>query len=136
MAKKEKNHTQRRLEDKVGESVSIIAEKTKIKGRIEGPDSILISGRYQGEIVCERLVRIVRGGKMDGPIRAPYVIIEGEVNGDISAAQHVELRSEGKVIGNISTEKFAMAEGSFLRGEIKMSKPEDKPQVFAEKRKR
>ena len=134
MAKREKNGTQRRLEDKVGDSVSIISEKTKIKGRIEGPDSILISGRYQGEIVCDRLVRIVRGGKMEGPISAPFVIIEGEVIGDISAAQHVELRSKGKVTGNISTEKFAMAEGSFLQGEIHMPSPEDKPQVFIEKR--
>ncbi len=39
------------------------------------------------------------------------------------------------MIGNISTAKIVMAEGCIVQGEVQMSKEEDKPMVFVEKRK-
>lgn len=134
MQKTEKEIPQRRLEDLGGETERVIARGTVFKGTIEEKDTVRLSGYCEGEIKSERLVRIDKRGKMDGSIFAPYVIIEGEIRGNITSAKHVELRKKGRVTGNISTEKFAMAEGSFLQGEIRMSRPGDTPAVFVEKR--
>jgi cytoskeletal protein CcmA (bactofilin family) len=132
---KKKEDKQRRVEDKTGSILSIIAPSTKFKGTISGSDSVLIAGHLKGEIKCESLVRIDREGRIQGIISSPYVIVEGEVNGDIMSAEHVELRAGGRVVGNINTAKIVMAEGCILQGEVQMPKEEDKPFVFKEKRK-
>ncbi|NIO48444.1 MAG: hypothetical protein GTN73_03245 [Candidatus Aminicenantes bacterium] len=132
---KKKEDKQRRLEDKTGSILSIIAPSTEFKGTLSGSDSLLIAGRFKGEIKSESLVRIDREGKIEGTINSPYVIVEGEINGDIMSAEHVELRAGARVLGNINTEKIVMAEGCILQGEVQMPKEEDKPFVFVEKRK-
>lgn len=129
-----KDDKKRRLEDKVGPPESVIAPNTKFKGTIKGYDSVRISGLFNGKINCEQLVKIDKGGKVVGTINSAGVIIEGEIKGDIISAEHVEIRSEGHVIGNITTNKIAVAEGSFFQGEIQMPGKEDKPFSFIEKR--
>jgi cytoskeletal protein CcmA (bactofilin family) len=132
---KKKEDRQRRVEDKAGSTLSIIAPSTKFKGTLSGADSLLIAGHFKGEIKCESLVRIDRQGRIQGTINSPYVIVEGEINGDIMSAEHVELRAGARVLGNINTEKIVMAEGCILQGEVQMPKEGDKPFVFKEKRK-
>ena len=132
---KKKEDEKRRLEDKIGSAVSIIAPSTKFKGTIMGQDTLFISGHFKGEIKCEGLVRVDKQGRIEGMINSPYVIIEGEIKGDIKSAEHVELREEARVVGNINTAKIVMAEGCTLQGEVQMPKEGDKPFVFVEKRK-
>ncbi len=60
-------------------------------------------------------------------INAPHIIINGELNGNIDSSEHVELRAECRMIGNINTGKIAIAEGSIFHGEIKMTKKKDLP---------
>jgi cytoskeletal protein CcmA (bactofilin family) len=131
---KKKEDKQRRVEDKTGSILSIIAPSTKFKGTLSGSDSVLIAGHFKGEIKCDSLVRVDRDGRIQGIINSPYVIIEGEVNGDILSAEHVELRDGARVVGNINTVKIVMAEGCILQGEVQMPKEGDKPFIFKEKR--
>jgi len=44
-------------------------------------------------------------------VNAPHVIINGELNGNIDSAEHVELSAECRMIGNINTGKIAIADG-------------------------
>jgi cytoskeletal protein CcmA (bactofilin family) len=131
---KKKEDKQRRVEDKTGSILSIIAPSTNFKGTLSGSDSVLIAGHFKGEIKCESLVRVDRQGRIQGTINSPYVIVEGEMNGDIISAEHVELRAGARVVGNINTVKIVMAEGCILQGEVQMPKEGDKPFVFKEKR--
>jgi len=132
---KKKEEKQRRVEDKTGSIISIIAPGTKFKGTLSGSDSLLIAGHFKGKIKSEGLIRVDREGRIQGIINSPYVIVEGEINGDIMSAEHVELRAGARVVGNINTVKIVMAEGCVLRGEVQMPKEGDKPFVFVEKRK-
>lgn len=129
-----KDDKKRRLEDGIEPPESKIGPNTKFKGTISGYDSIRISGKFNGKINSEQMVKIDKGGKVVGTINSTNVIVEGEIKGDIKSAENVEIRSEGRVIGNINTNKIAIAEGSFFQGEILMPGKEDKPLSFIEKR--
>ena len=124
----------RRVEDKVEPEESIVAPDSKFVGNISGTEGVRVSGYLKGNIQSKGLVWIQRGGKIDGNINSRYAIIEGELNGHTNALEHVELRTEAHVMGNIQTAKIAIAEGSFFRGEIQMPSKEDKPIRFVEKR--
>jgi cytoskeletal protein CcmA (bactofilin family) len=124
----------RRIEDKVGPEESFVAPDTEFIGNISGAEGVRVSGHLKGNIQSNGLVWIQRGGKIDGNIKSQFAIIEGELNGDINSPEHVELRTEARVIGNIHAAKIAIAEGSFFRGEIHMPSKEDNPISFTEKR--
>ena len=64
-----------------------------------------------GRLTCEHL-------------RANTVIVAGALRGDITA-EKVEIRSTGRVWGNVATTAFATEEGAFLRGQIRMEESID-----------
>jgi cytoskeletal protein CcmA (bactofilin family) len=124
----------RRLEDKKGNDESVVAANAHLKGTISGIESVRVAGQIEGDVTSDRLVWIEGGGSILGNIRSLYVIIEGKLTGNITGAEHVEIRPEAHVSGNIQTLKIAMAEGSFFKGEIHMPRKVDKPTHFVEKR--
>jgi len=124
----------RRLEDKIGSDDSVVAAKTKLKGTLSGIESARIAGKIEGDVKSDRLVWIQKGGHIKGNIDSRLVIIEGTLIGNIEGAEHVEIREKAQVTGNIQTQKIAMAEGSFFKGEIHMPRKVDKPTHFVEKR--
>lgn len=124
----------RRIEDKIGGDESVIAASTKFKGTLSGIESVRIAGQIAGNVKSDRLVWIEQGGQIKGDVDSRNVIIEGKLTGNIIGAEHVEIRAEAHIIGNIQTHKIAMAEGSFFKGEIHMPQDVDEPTRFVEKR--
>ncbi len=131
-----KMDNKRRLEDRLGVSSSILAPNTKIRGEIEGDESIVIKGHLEGDVVSKGLVWLDKGGQIQGQVKSPYVIIDGELIGNIKSAECVELRTDSRMIGNVETENLAVAEGAFFEGEIHMPKREKETISFVEKRKK
>jgi len=125
----------RRLEDRLGVSSSILAPNTKIQGKIEGDESIVIKGHLKGDVLSKGLVWLDKGGHIQGKIKSPYVIVDGELIGNIESAERVELRTESRMIGNVETENLAVAEGAVFEGEVHMPKRQEEAISFVEKRK-
>jgi cytoskeletal protein CcmA (bactofilin family) len=57
-------------------------------------------------------------------LRANVVIVAGAVRGDI-LAEKLEIRSTGRVWGNVTAAAFATEEGAFLRGQVRMEEQVD-----------
>jgi cytoskeletal protein CcmA (bactofilin family) len=90
------------------------------QGSLSGSGGVRIEGNFEGQITLKGLLVIGETGKVTCDIvRAASVIIAGAVKGNI-AAQKVEIRSTGRVWGDIVTAAFATEEGAFLRGQIRM----------------
>lgn len=106
----------------VGFTESIVAPGSKFVGSIDGPDSVRIFGRFEGDIKCTRVVRVGKGAKIEGKIYAPMVILDGELKGNIESAERVELGPESRMQGIINTIRIAMADGSFFEGKVNMPK--------------
>ncbi len=115
------------LEDEVGSAVTVIASNTRFTGKIKGEDTLRISGYFKGEIHCRRMVWVDKTGRIEGTVNARRVIIEGEINGCIESADHVELRSNGRMIGDINAGKITVAQGCFFDGQAKILRKENGP---------
>ena len=90
------------------------------QGSINGSGGVRIEGMFEGQITLKGLLVIGETGKVTCEnVRAVNVIVAGAVKGNISA-QKVEIRSTGRVWGDIVTTAFATEEGAFLRGQIRM----------------
>jgi len=131
-----KMDNKRRLEDRLGVSSSILAPNTKIQGKIEGDESLVIKGHLEGDVVSKGLVWLDKGGQIQGQVKSPYVIIDGELIGNIKSAVRVELRTDSRMLGNVETENLAVAEGATFEGGIHMPKRQKEAISFIEKRKK
>lgn len=103
---------------------SIIGEGTSWKGEISGSGGLRIEGLYEGEIDLDGMIIIDLKGRVESDlIKADTVIVAGAVRSNIHAKK-VEIRSTGRVWGDVTTEKFSTEEGAYLRGKIQMEEEE------------
>jgi cytoskeletal protein CcmA (bactofilin family) len=90
------------------------------QGSLSGSGGVRIEGTFEGQIGLKGLLVVGETGKVTcEDLRAVSVIVAGAVKGNITA-QKVEIRSSGRVWGDIVTTAFATEEGAFLRGQICM----------------
>lgn len=99
---------------------SVLGEGIAWKGNLSGTGGIRIEGAFDGEINLRGLLVIGETGRVTGKqVNANVVIVAGALQADITA-EKVEIRSTGRVWGNVVTAAFATEEGAFLRGQIRM----------------
>jgi cytoskeletal protein CcmA (bactofilin family) len=99
---------------------SVLAAGVIWQGSISGSGGVRVEGTFDGQIALKGLLVVGETGKVTCEnIRASNVIVAGAVKGNITS-QKVEIRSSGRVWGDIVTTAFATEEGAFLRGQIRM----------------
>ena len=90
------------------------------KGDLSGSGGVRVEGAFEGEVTLRGMLVVGETGRVTCEhIQANTVIVAGAVRGDITA-EKVEIRSTGRVWGNVVTASFATEEGAFLRGQIQM----------------
>jgi cytoskeletal protein CcmA (bactofilin family) len=90
------------------------------QGNLRGAGGIRIEGAFEGDIVLRGLIVIGETGRITCEnLRANTVIVAGALRGNI-LADKVEIRSTGRVWGDVITVAFSTEEGAFLRGQVRM----------------
>lgn len=106
----------------VSGATTLISRETVVVGDLHFTGNLDIEGLVQGNIIAkdgkEALVRVVDKGCVEGEIRAPSVLINGEVRGDVHSSKHLELASRGRVQGNVFYTLLEMAAGSEVNGSL------------------
>ena len=98
-----------------------IGRSLVIKGEISGGESLYIDGRIEGSIeFADHRVTIGRNGNVQANIRAREVVIMGKVKGNIQCSDRVDIRSEGSVTGDVSTQRVSVEDGAVLKGGIEV----------------
>ena len=104
---------------------SVLGSGITVQGSLSGSGGLRIEGALEGDIALRGLLVIGETGRVTcQELRANSVIVAGAVRGDITA-EKVEIRSTGRVWGNVVTASFATEEGAFLRGQIRMEEQVD-----------
>jgi len=100
-----------------------IGKSVVIKGELSGSEDLTIEGQVEGKIeLKDHLLTIGPNGRIKAQIFAKTVIVLGEVNGNVSASEKVEIRDGGSVDGDIISPRVAIAEGAHFRGSVDMQK--------------
>jgi cytoskeletal protein CcmA (bactofilin family) len=99
---------------------SVLGAGTVWKGQLSGTGGVRIEGSFEGDITLRGLLVVGETGRVTcQQINANVVIVAGAVRGDITA-EKLEIRSTGRVWGNVVAAAFATEEGAFLRGQVRM----------------
>jgi cytoskeletal protein CcmA (bactofilin family) len=111
---------------------SVIGENSVFEGRFYVSGSILVEGKFDGEIKTEDHLTVGPTGKVKTDIYARRVTIAGTLIGNITASEEVDLLANGKVLGNIITPKLNVENGVLIQGMVTISggQTDNVPQVI------
>jgi cytoskeletal protein CcmA (bactofilin family) len=100
-----------------------IGKSVIIKGELNGSEDLTIEGQVDGKIeLRQNVLTIGPNGKIKAQVFAKSVIILGEVTGNVTATEKVDIRDNGSVDGDIAAPRVAIAEGAHFRGSIDMQR--------------
>ncbi|HEY5955198.1 MAG TPA: polymer-forming cytoskeletal protein, partial [Polyangiaceae bacterium] len=89
-------------------------------GSVTGSGGVRIEGAFEGQIALRGMLVVGETGRVTCEnVRANTVVVAGAVRGNITT-QKLEIRSTGRVWGDVVTTAFVTDEGAFLRGQIRM----------------
>ena len=104
---------------------SVLGPGINWSGNLGGKGGIRIEGTFEGEISIHGLVVIGETGRLSCQnLRANNVVVAGAVKGNITA-EKLEIRSTGRVWGDVIVVAFSTEEGAFLRGQVRMEETVD-----------
>ena len=99
---------------------SVLGPGINWQGNLRGSGGVRIEGTFEGEISLRGMVVIGETGRVTCEnLRANTVVVAGAVRGNV-VAEKLEIRSTGRVWGDVTVVAFATEEGAFLRGQVRM----------------
>jgi cytoskeletal protein CcmA (bactofilin family) len=100
-----------------------IGKSVFIKGELSGSEDLTIEGNVEGRIeLKDNTLTIGPNGKIRAEVFAKQVIVLGEVTGNVTASEKVDIRDNGSVDGDVTSPRVAIAEGAHFRGAIDMQR--------------
>ena len=100
-----------------------IGKSVVIKGELSGSEDLTIEGQVDGKIeLRQNVLTIGPNGRIKAQVFAKSVIILGEVTGNVTATEKVDIRDNGSVDGDIAAPRVAIAEGAHFRGTVDMQR--------------
>jgi cytoskeletal protein CcmA (bactofilin family) len=100
-----------------------IGKSVIIKGELSASEDLTIEGQVDGKVdLNQNTLTIGANGRITAQVVAKVVIVLGQVHGNITATEKVDIRDNGQVDGDVSAPRIAIAEGAHFRGSIDMQR--------------
>jgi len=104
--------------------VTFLGNDTEFDGKLTFPGTTRMEGIFKGEISSDGSLIVGEKAMLEANIHVSYIIITGEIRGEIIADKRIDIREPGKVYGNIQAPTVVMGEGAIFEGTCKMSQAE------------
>ena len=102
--------------------VAFVGHGVEFKGVIKYQGSVRIDGRLEGEVHAEGTLFLGEQAIINAKISAQSVISKGQITGDISAREKVQLLSPAIMDGSVFTPSLLIEEGVRFNGTLAMDK--------------
>lgn len=101
---------------------AFIDEDSEIEGRYSFKGTVMLNGRFKGDISSSDTLIIGEKGSVTGDIRAGQVLISGEVVGNVFCTERVELKRTARVFADVEAPLVVVEEGVLFEGHCRMTK--------------
>ena len=98
---------------------TVIARDAELRGNIAFSGAVQVDGRVIGNIdATEGVVSITSDGYVEGIIKAPKVVIDGTIVGDVYADEHLQLDAQARIDGDLYYRFMQMVAGAQINGQL------------------
>ena len=100
--------------------VGYLYKGSRVSGQLSFQGAVRIEGTVDGEIHCQGALTIGESAEVRAKISGQIVVIQGKVEGNVTAKERVELLAPARLIGNLNAPRVVIAEGVVFEGECSM----------------
>lgn len=101
---------------------TLLAKSVEITGDIKFGGTLEVEGSVKGNVFAaadsDAQVNVRDRGLVEGEIRAPKIMINGHVTGDVYSDKHLELAAKAVVNGNVHYKVIEMVKGAQVNGSL------------------
>jgi cytoskeletal protein CcmA (bactofilin family) len=101
---------------------TLIGQRTEVHGDVRFLGGLHVDGTIKGNVLSDQdessLLTLSDSGSIEGEVRVPHVVINGNVIGDVHASRHLELKAMARVTGNVYYRLLEMANGAEVNGNL------------------
>ena len=101
---------------------NVIGSSIVIDGEITGDEDLVIQGTVKGKITLKESLFVEGSGVVEADIETRNVEVSGSVTGNINATDKVELRTDGRMVGDIKAPRILIADGATFKGNVDMDR--------------
>ena len=104
--------------------MATIGQSIIFKGELSGDEDLEIEGQVDGVVqLANHQLTVGANGRLNAAINAKSIIVIGQVIGDLTATERIEIQATGVVEGDLQSPRLNVQEGAVLNGSINMSSP-------------
>jgi cytoskeletal protein CcmA (bactofilin family) len=111
---------------------ALIGANSHFRGDIDTKGTLRIDGSLDGNVNADWVI-LGEKASVKGDIISRGIVIGGKVEGNLTAKEIIEIKSKGRVYGEIHTSKLTIVEGGLFDGKSTMTKEESKVVEFQAK---
>lgn len=100
---------------------TLISKGCIVTGKIESDVFVRIDGHIKGDLFIGEGLIVGEDGLIDGNITSRDIVVYGTVNGTVKA-ESIEIKSSGKILGEIQTKSFQVERGAIYTGKVSMAR--------------
>ena len=108
------------------EAETVIAASVRVEGDFVSQGNVLIEGTVEGSLRTERNLRVGEQASISADVFAANASVAGEIKGNVSVSERLELEPTARVVGDIQTKILVVANGASIDGRISMDQQETK----------
>ena len=103
-----------------------IGKSLHIKGEVSGSEALHIDGRVEGFVRLDgAYLNVGPGAVVKANVSAREVVIRGEVAGNVTTTERLDIRNGGSLVGDIVAHSVSIEEGAYFKGSIDMRRVEN-----------
>ena len=107
-----------------------IGKAVKIVGQIFSKEDLYVDGDLEGTVeLLEHKLTVGPNGNIHAGVKAREVVALGTIQGNVEAADRIEIRKDARLVGDIRTARIFIEDGAYFKGSIDIIKPEPRVAV-------
>ncbi len=99
---------------------TVIGEGLSIEGELSSDEEVLVHGNVRGKLTTTDQVAVGNTGVVQADISGSSVSIAGQVTGDVTASERIDLQAGGRLVGDVKAARFTIADGASFKGNVDM----------------
>ena len=97
---------------------TILGPDANFKGELSFEKGMRLIGKFEGKVNTPGRIHVSKEAKMNADVEAGGIIVEGEVRGNLSAADRIELKNSARYEGDLRASKLTVDEGAVFNGHV------------------
>jgi cytoskeletal protein CcmA (bactofilin family) len=97
---------------------TVLGPDANFKGEMSFEKGLRLMGRFEGKMNTPGRLHIAKEARMQADVDCGALIVEGDVKGNLSANDRIELKSTARYEGDLRASKLTVDEGAVFNGHV------------------